>query len=201
MPCLRSGPCSAQGRAVVSPPVVAAGAERLMGSSGSAAQPPPLLRGRLAASQLAQLAHRRRWMWSNGFARVWDGDRPPATAVPSSPGMGRGLQAGMSQPAGQGELAGPAGQRRGCHGRSIPPAALWQARRALACGDDGADDALGLRRKAEKSCHGDRRCHFKEARSRSHPSLPEEPRPREARGASGSDPPGGLAGPQRCHLT
>jgi len=53
--------------------------------------------------------------------------------------------------------------------------AAFQGGWALACRDDGADDALGLRRKAEKSCHGDRLCHFKEARRHSHPFLSDEP--------------------------
>lgn len=119
------------------------------------------------------------------------------------------LQPGVSPSAGQqpGWRAGRAGSasRAGYHSLSIP-AALLQPRRALACGDDGADDAPGLRRKAEKGCHGDGLCHFKEARRHSRPSLPDEPQQREARGAEGGSPapphlPGGLAGPQRCHPT
>lgn len=241
MPCRRPGPgLGAWQRAVGFaggpggvpaaqrwPLVVAAGAERLMGSLGSLPQPPPLhRRGCSPASQLAQFVHRRRWTWSKGLCHgfvVGTGHQrsqphpdaalplpqPCATAVPGTPrhwqqreGVGAAggwrqlvtgvLQPGGSPPAGHrpGRRAGRAGTasraeawgRRGGHGLSIPPAVL-QGCRALACRDDGADDALGLRRKAEKSCHGDRLCHFKEAPRHSHPSLPDEPRQREARGA------------------
>lgn len=53
----------------------------------------------------------------------------------------------------------------------------------MACRDDGADDALGLRQKAEQSCHGDQLCHFKEAWRHSHLSLLDEPLQWEVRAA------------------
>lgn len=84
-------------------------------------------------------------------------------------------------PAGTASGAEVWGKRGSCN-LSAPPAP-FRRRRALACGDDGADDALGLRRKADRSCHGDRLCHFKEARRHSHPSLSDEPQQWEAGGA------------------
>lgn len=136
---------------------------------------------------------------AGGWRQLVTGMLQPGRSPPA--GHGPGWRAGRAGSASRAQ----AGGRRGCHGLSLPPA-LLQACRALACGDDGGDDALGLRRKAEKSCHGDGLCHFKEARRHSRPSLPDEPSSGRRGGRAGGDlhpphVPGALAGPQRWHLT
>lgn len=151
-------------------------------SSPSSIQPQPCSPGRLCRGRaghpvaLAALERGRggcqRRMEAAGD---WDA---AAGQVPSSRPRTRCQGAARAGAASGAEVWG----RRGSHSLSTPSAPFRRGW-ALACRDDGADDALGLRRKAEKSCHGDQLCHFKEARRHSHPSLSNEPQQQEVRGA------------------